>query len=153
MSEKTETRLARRDPFAIFDALWPSLQWPFERTEPQGWSPTIEVTEKDNRLITKVDLPGVKKEDVKVEVADNRLTISGERKNEIEEKKENFYRSEREYGSFYRAVPLPAGVKAEEVKATFENGVLEVSVPLPVRTRPEARKIEIQEPAKAKNAA
>jgi HSP20 family protein len=152
MSAQSETRLARRDPFAILDAMWPSLQWPFDRMHSHGWSPTIEVVEKDNRLITKVDLPGVKKEDVKVEVADDRLTISGERRNEIEEKKENFYRSEREYGSFYRAVPLPAGVKPEEVKATFENGVLEVSVPLPA-ARPEARRIEIQEGAKTKNAA
>ena len=79
--------------------------------------------------------------------------FSGERKHETEEKKENFYRSECEYGSFYgAAVPLPVGVKAEDVKATFENGVLEVSAPLPVRSGPEARKIEIQEPAKAKSA-
>ena len=119
-----------------------------------AWSPTIEVFEKDNRLVTKVDLPGLKKEDVKVEVTDSRLAISGERKREVEEKKKNVYRSEREYGSFYRAVPLPEGVKPEDVKATFADGVLEVSVPLPARPEAKVRKVEIQEPAKAaRNAA
>ena len=73
----------------------------------------------------------MKKEDVSVEVADGCLALSGERKPEKEEKKDNFYRSEREYGSFYRAVPLPEGVKLEDVKATFADGVLEVSVPRP----------------------
>lgn len=77
------------------------------------------------------------------------LAISGERKRETEEKKERFYRCEREYGSFYRAVPLPEGVKLEDVKATFSDGVLEVSVPLPAQTAAKVRKVEIQEAAKA----
>jgi HSP20 family protein len=154
MSEQKETRLTTRDPFAILDAFWPSFRWPsLEMADRSAWSPTIEVFERDNRLVTKVDLPGLKKEDVKVEVTDNQLTISGERKREVEEKKKNVYRSEREYGSFYRSVPLPEGVKIEDVKATFADGVLEVSVPLPVRPQPRARKVEIQEPAKTKSAA
>lgn len=81
--------------------------------------PEIDVVERDNRLITRIDLPGLKKEDVKVEVTDGYLTISCERKTEAEEKKEHFYRCERQYGSFYRAVPLPEGVKVEDVKATL----------------------------------
>src|SRR3970282_2484793 len=113
------------------------------------WSPTIEVFEKDNGLVTKVDLPGLKKEDVKVEVTHSRLTISGERKREVEEKKKDVYRSEREYGSFYRAVPLPEGVKLEDVKATFSDGVLEVSIPLPAKPETKVRLVEIQEAAKA----
>ena len=100
-------------------------------------------------MLFRSDLPGVKKEDVKVEVTDGHLAISGERKAEAEEKKENFYRCEREYGSFYRAVPLPEGVKFDEVKATFVDGVLEVSVPLPVKVETEVKKIQIEEPAKA----
>jgi HSP20 family protein len=96
----------------------------------------------------------LKKEDVKVEVTDGHLAISGERKRETEEKKEHFYRSEREYGRFYRAVPLPEGVKLEDVKATFTDGVLEVSVPLPAKAETKVRTIEIQEGAKtAKTAA
>ena len=154
-----------REPFAMlrqmtseldrmFDqSAWPSFRWPSFRTGPiaesVSWAPEIDVFEKDNRLVTKIDLPGMKKEDVKVEVTDGHLAISGERKTEAEEKKEHFYRCEREYGSFYRAVPLPEGVKLDDVKATFSDGVLEVSVPLPARPEAKVRKVEIQETAKA----
>jgi HSP20 family protein len=125
----------------------------FALPEAVAWSPKVDVFEKDNRLITRVDLPGLKKEDVKVEVADGRLALSGERKHETEEKQDTFYRSEREYGSFCRTVPLPEGVKLEDIKATFADGVLEVSIPLPARAEAKVRKVEIEEPAKAvKNA-
>ena len=117
--------------------------------EEASWFPEIDVFEKDNRLVTKIDLPGIKKYDVKVEVTDHHLAISGERKTEAEKKKENFYRCEREYGSFYRTVPLPEGVKLEDVKATFSDGVLEVSIPLPAKLEAKARKVEIQEAPKA----
>jgi len=139
----------------VFDEpAWPSLRWPtfaLATSEAVGWSPGIDVFEKDHRLVTKVDLPGMKKEDVKVEVTDGHLAISGERKRETEEKKDNIYRREREYGSFYRAVPLPEGVKIEDVKASFSDGVLEVSVPLPAKQEAKVRKVEIEEakPARA----
>ena len=169
MFTKKESGLARqavaRDPFALltqmtseFDRMfegsgWPAFRWPAFRgraiDEGAKWLPEIDVFEKDNRLFTKIDLPGIKKEDVKVEVTDGYLTISGERKTEAEEKKERFYRCEREYGGFYRAVPLPEGVKLEDVKATFADGVLEVSVPLPAKAEPAVRKVEIQEAPKA----
>ena len=89
----------------------------------------------------------MKKDDVKVEIVEGYLTISGERKTEFEEKKEDFYCSEREFGSFYRAVPLPDGVGADDVKASFSNGVLEVSLPLPAKT-PAAKKVEIEDTEK-----
>jgi HSP20 family protein len=165
MSIRKETGLAvgRRDPFALLrqmtsdvdrmfdDMSWPSFRRSFQTLagRPSSWTPSVDVFEKDKQLVTRIDLPGVKKEDVKVEVADGHLAISGERKSEAEEKKDNFYRCEREYGSFYRAVPLPEGVKLEDVKATFSDGVLEVSVPLPAKPEATARKVEIQEPAKA----
>jgi len=135
---------------------WPLWRWPSLRTRrgaEQAWYPQIDVFEKDNRLVTKIDLPGMKKDDVKVEVTDGQLAISGERKREAEEKGEEFYRCEREYGSFSRAVPLPEGVKLEDVKATFSDGVLEVSVPVPVRPEAKMRKVEIQESAKAAKSA
>jgi HSP20 family protein len=172
MTEKKEATLLRRGPHEPFQFLrrmtseldrmfeepfGPSFRWPAFRAiafpEAPEWSPKVDVFERDNRLVTRVDLPGMKKEDVKVEVADGHLALSGERKREREEKKENFYRSEREYGSFYRAVPLPEGVKLEDVKATFADGVLEVSVPLPVHPEAKVRKVEIQEPAKAAKSA
>jgi HSP20 family protein len=132
-----------------------AFRWPFFAVRPfeaATWLPGIDVFEKDNRLVTRIDLPGVKKEHLKVEVTDGQLTITGERRNEAEEKKEHFYRLEREYGTFYRAVPLPEGVKFEEVKATFADGVLEVSVPLPAKLEPTPRRVEIEageKPAKA----
>lgn len=131
----------------IFGDRWAAL--PFENKA--AWLPRIDVFEKDNRLITKVDLPGVKKEDVSVEVSDGQLMLSGERKIETEKQNDNVYRAECEYGSFYRAVPLPQGVKADEVKATFTDGVLEISMPLPAKDK--ALKVPIQEPAAAKTAA
>lgn len=164
MAPKKEAALApASDPFALLRQMtaelerafegWPSFRWSAFRARPAleaaAWFPEIDVFEKDNRLITKIDLPGLKREEVKVEVTDGHLAISGERKRETEEKKEHFYRSEREYGSFYRAVPLPEGAKLEDVKATFADGVLEVSVPLPAKAETKARTIEIQEPAKA----
>ncbi len=138
------------------DSLWSRFGFPALRNvavPSGGWSPRVDVFEKDNRLVTKVDLPGVKKEDVTVEVTDGHLALSGQRQRESEEKKDDVYRSEREYGSFYRTVPLPEGVKLEDVKATFADGVLEVSVPLPARPEAKVRKVEIQEPAKAAKAA
>ena len=132
----------------LFDEpVWPVLRWPtFTRTVSTArWAPEIDIFEKDNRLVTKIDLPGMKKEDVKVEVTDGHLTISGERRTEAEEKKENFYRCEREYGSFSRSVPLPEGVKLDDVKATFTDGVLEVSVPLPARAETKVHTVEIQD--------
>lgn len=134
------------------DSPWPSLKWPALRghrgTHTAAWLPQIDIFEKDNRLVTKVDLPGMKKEDVKVEVVDGQLTISGERRSEGEEKKENFYRSERSYGSFYRAIPLPDGVKLEDVKAQFADGVLEVSLPIPVQREQKAGRVEIKDAEK-----
>lgn len=172
MSQKQQTSLApassSRDPFALLRQMtseldrvfddWPSLRWPSlrsaELTTAISWSPKIDVFERDNRLITRVDLPGMKKEDISVEVTDGHLTLSGERKQRREEKKDNVYRSECEYGSFYRAVPLPDGVKLEDVKATFADGVLEVSTPLPAEQKARVRKVDIQEPGRsAKSAA
>lgn len=118
-------------------------------TELDRWMPEIEVFEQDNRLVTRIDLPGMKKEDVKVEVTDGHLAISGERKMEKTETKDRVYRSERQYGSFYRTVPLPEGVKLEDVKATFADGTLDVSVPLPAAPSSKVRTVKIEEPAKA----
>ena len=165
MSTKKQMALTSiRDPFALlrqmtteFDRLFeeptsPSFRWPFSRTRPSltdpRWVPEIDVFERDKRLVTKVDLPGMKKEDVKVEVTDGHLAISGMRRTEAEEKRDQFYRCEREYGSFYRAVPLPEGVKLEDVKATFADGVLEVSVPLPAQAEAKVRKVEVEELSK-----
>jgi HSP20 family protein len=95
------------------------------------WTPAIEVREENGQLTVHADLPGLKPEDVKVEVNNDQLIIQGERKYEHEEKNKGFYRSERRYGQFYRAIPLPEGAQTEQAKAQFKNGVLEVTLPVP----------------------
>jgi HSP20 family protein len=108
------------------------------------WSPQIEVCERDNQLLVCADLPGLKKEDIKVEFTDNALTIQGERRQEHEETHEGHHTSERSYGTFYRSIPLPAGVNPENAKATFQDGVLKITMPLPQRAAQRSRRIEIQ---------
>ena len=108
-----------------------------------AWAPQVEVIERDNRLIVRADLPGMTKDDVKVDLDDNSLVIRGERKTEHEEDEEGYYRSERSYGSFYRRIPLPSGVKAEEASADFRNGVLEITMPAAKRNDAERRQLEI----------
>jgi HSP20 family protein len=105
--------------------------------------PPLEIVEKDNALLVKADLPGMKKEDVKVEVAPEGLTIMGERKEEKEEKKEGYYRTERLYGTFERFVPLPDGAVLDKAVANFKDGVLEVKVPLGAARKPEAKTLLI----------
>jgi HSP20 family protein len=103
----------------------------FDRALPDtAWMPDVEIFQRDNRLIVRADLPGLKKDDVKVHVEENVLIIEGERKEESEVKKEGLYRSERTYGSFYRGLSLPEGVKADQIDASFKDGVLEITMPV-----------------------
>jgi HSP20 family protein len=148
------------DPFSLLRQMTSSLEhafddWPGFRfssfgglpmMKSAGWSPKIDMFEREHRLVTRIDLPGMKKEDVSVEVTDGHLVVSGERKRETEETRDSVYRKEREYGSFYRALPLPEGIRLEDVIATFANGVLEVSVPLPAPAEANVRKVQIEEP-------
>lgn len=130
--------------------------FPFTREfEHVAWTPEVEVLQSNGQFIVRADLPGMKKDDVKVELTDNILTISGERKEEKEEKREGYYRSERSYGSFYRQIPLPEGAKTDTAAAKFTDGVLEIVMQAPQR-EPEARRLEIKQaeaPAKARVAA
>ena len=114
-----------------------------------GWWPQIEVTEREGQFTVRADLPGMTRDDVKVEVRGGTLSISGERKQESEEEREGYYRSERSYGSFFRRVSLPEGADAEKAEASFNNGVLEVKVAVPKR-EPHGRRVEIKEAAAEK---
>ena len=108
------------------------------------WSPQVEVFERDNQLIVCVDLPGLKKKDIKVEFSDYALTIQGERRQEHEETQKGYRMSERSYGGFYRSIPLPKGVDPENAKATFQDGVLKITMSIPQHEGPRSRRIEIQ---------
>jgi len=110
------------------------------------WSPQIEVVEREGKLIVSADLPGLSKDDVKIHITDDQLIIEGERRHEREENEEGFYRSERIYGSFYRSIPLPEGVSDEDVKASFRDGVLEITMPVPKREQ-RHRQIQIGDEA------
>lgn len=112
---------------------------------PAAWSPRVDILQKDGNLLVRADLPGLTKEDIKVEVTDDTLTIQGERKQEKKEEREGYSYSECSYGSFYRAIPLPEGVDASKATAEFRNGVLEVTVPAPSRPEPKARRLEVRE--------
>lgn len=129
-----------------FFANGPFGAWPAMPTLEEGWLPAIEVKQKNGTMMVKAELPGMKKEDIKVEAAPGGLVIEGERKHEAEEKKEGYFRSERSYGKFYRSIPLPEGAQIDKAKAEYVNGVLEVSVPVPV-AKEERRKIPVESKA------
>ena len=146
--QKTE----RVDPFGFMRRITDELDRAFGlRPDLRGlpefysklWAPDLEIFERDNKFIVRVDLPGMEKEDVKIEVTHDQLTISGERKAEKEEKKEGYYRSERTYGTFYRRVAVPEHVKAENAIATFKKGVLEIEMPAIPVPEVKARTLEI----------
>jgi HSP20 family protein len=106
-----------------------------------GWTPQIELFEREGKLVVQADLPGMKREDLTVDIDDGGITIQGERRQEHEELRQGFYHSERSYGGFCRRIPLPDGVNAEAAKASFRDGVLEIELDAPKQQR--GRRIEI----------
>jgi HSP20 family protein len=110
--------------------------------ETEVFAPPLEVTHADGNFIVTAELPGIAKENVKVQVIEESLVIQGEKKNVKEEKGEGFYRSECTYGNFYRSIPLPKGAKTELVKAELTNGILKVVIPAP-ELKPALREVPI----------
>jgi HSP20 family protein len=96
----------------------------------------MDLVETEHDLVLRADLPGMTEDDVEIEVKDNVLSLSGERRSDNEEKGEGFHRVERSFGRFQRSLTLPRGVDAEKVNAQFENGVLEVRIPKPEEAKP-----------------
>jgi HSP20 family protein len=105
------------------------------------WIPAMDLVEGDGNLVLRADLPGIREDDLSIEIRAGVLTISGERRAEHEERGEGFHRVERSFGSFSRSLSLPEGVDPTKVAATFEDGVLEVRVPKPEETKPTQVKI------------
>lgn len=108
------------------------------------WTPRIEAFQKDDQFIVRAELPGLNKDDVRVNVTDNSITIEGERKHELEEDRGGMFHSERSYGSFYREIPLPEGAIGDKAEATFKDGVLEVRLDAPPHEVTRGRSIEIK---------
>ncbi|MGH9582554.1 MAG: Hsp20/alpha crystallin family protein [Bryobacteraceae bacterium] len=137
------------NPFSAMRRMSDEMDRAFGRFLGQGGAetmagfPAIEVAEHDGSLCVHADVPGLKPEDVKVEVTQDSLIIRGERKSEHEHRGKNTYRSERHYGEFYREIPLPQGANTEQAKANFTNGVLEITVPVPQQAS-KRREIPVQ---------
>src|SRR5207253_6334346 len=122
---------------------FPALERFSPWTASETFSPHVDMFERDGKLVISADLPGLTKDDVKVDITEDAVLIEGERKYEHEQREEGAYRSERGYGQFRRQIPLPEGVKSETAKANFKNGVLEVTMEAPQIAR-NRRRIQIQ---------
>ena len=108
------------------------------------WSPSVDVSEDKDNVIIKAEMPGMKKEDVKISVQDDVLTLKGEKKQEKEEKDKNYHRIERSYGSFCRSFQLPTSVKTDKIKASYKDGVLNVTLPKTEEVKPKEIPINIE---------
>lgn len=109
-----------------------------------AWKPVVDIFDKDDAIVIHAELPGVKKENVAIEVKDNVLTLRGERIESKEIKEDKYYRKERTFGSFHRAFTLPAAVNPDSIRATFKDGVLEIEIPKPEEQKPKQVKISIE---------
>ena len=134
-----------------FTGLWGSASgssWtPETLFGPSDWAPAIDVFQRGNDLVIRADVPGLSKDDIAVDIADDQLTVRGERRHDHEEERDGVFRSERSYGSFCRVIPLPQGAIADSAKATFNNGVLEIVLQAPSFDVRRGRRVEIKEGA------
>jgi HSP20 family protein len=128
--------LMRLNPFSLMRRMSEEMdrvagEFGFSRGAGNGlvWAPAIEVSQRDGAFVARAELPGLTPDQVKVEIAGDEVVIQGERVEEREADRNRVHLTERQYGRFYRAIPLPDGAKANDAKATFENGVLEIAVP------------------------
>jgi len=109
-----------------------------------AWKPSVDIYETDEAIILKAELPGIKKEDISVEVKDNILTLKGERAEEKEIKEKNYYRKERAFGTFNRAFNLQHRIQPDKIKARFKDGVLEIEIPKPEEEKPKQITVKVE---------
>ncbi len=120
---------------------WP-MMWQRTPEEGMGWAPNIEVYDKGDKLVVRAEVPGIKKDDLDISVSGDMLMVSGERKTQSEVKEEDYFRSELSYGKFARSIELPATVDPDRIEATYDNGILEITMNKTEEAKP--RKIEIK---------
>jgi HSP20 family protein len=130
--------------FEDFTRGWPTMGWPTGARTAE-LIPSMDVAETDKEIEVTAELPGLEEKDVQVNVADNVLTIKGEKKSEKEQKDKDYRMFERSYGSFSRTIELPAGINTEAIKASLSNGVLKVTVPKPAPAQ--VKKVEVKSAA------
>ena len=138
------TELTEWRPFSDFAELRHRLDQAFRDLSDgaqRGWAPSVDLVRRDGDLVLRADIPGIKPDEVKIEVEDDVLTVSGEHSEEHEEKKERYMRRERRYGSFSRSMALPAGVDPKKIEAKTHDGIVEVTVPLPEEAKKEPVRI------------
>ena len=147
--------LVRWEPFRELAALQSEMgRWmnqvaggvgtPTGNGQSSTWLPAVDVWETDSELVLSFDLPGIEEEKIAVELDDNVLTVTGERERTSEQTNDRYYRFERRFGQFSRSVTLPAGVKEDEIKAEYQDGVLEIRVPKPEEQKPKRIQIGSQ---------
>ena len=146
--------VVRWDPFRELTALQNEVnrlmgRFGTEPVERQSWIPSIDVVETKDGIKFQADLAGMKPEDIHLEVEDNVLTISGERRFEEKVEEDKYYRIERRYGSFSRSIALPQGVRTDSIQANYENGVLDVVVPKAEETKPKRIEVAVKAEPKA----
>ncbi|MEO0137183.1 MAG: Hsp20/alpha crystallin family protein [candidate division WOR-3 bacterium] len=127
-----------------FDRWYDSLVRRFFNPEMRTWMPAIDIAENDGNIEVRAEIPGVNKEDLKVTVEGDVLSISGERKKESETKDKKYHRIERYYGKFCRTINLPYAVEAEKVKATYKDGVLTITLPKPETAKTKEIEVEVK---------
>ena len=145
-------QLTKWDPFRdvedMFDRYAKALKWtgrPRQEMMTAGdWAPRVDIAETETEFVIKAEIPEVKKEDVKISVEDGALKISGERKQEKEEKDKKFHRVERFYGSFMRSFILPDNIDESKIEATFKDGVLNVALPKTEKAKPKALEVKVK---------
>lgn len=125
--------------------LWPAVWRRVPRTD-DAWAPAMDVYEKDDKFVVKAELPGMKEEDIDISVVGDTVVIKGERRSEQEVKDDDYYCCERSYGQFSRSIAMPSNVDAQKVTASYEDGVLEVTLP----KHPEVKPKKISVSAKKK---
>jgi HSP20 family protein len=131
-----------RRPFSLLSQpTWRPARRGFVADE---FAPSVDIYEEDGSVVMKAELPGMKKDDISVDITDSTITISGEKKGEEKVEDKNFYRHERFYGSFVRSFDIPTDIKADEVKAKFHNGILEVRLPKTEEAKQKAKKVAIE---------
>ena len=148
--------IVRWDPWTTLPSLQDRINRIFEEAFPKpsaakegefelaDWRPVVDTYEQNDTFVIKAELPGIKKEDVSIDIKDNILTLKGERSHEADIQEKNYYRKERSYGKFYRAFTLPDAVDPNRIDASYKDGVLSVTLPKGEKAKPKLIDVKIQ---------